>query len=73
MGEIYADAAYMSRECFDVIANKRGRAAIDVKEGTALARETSQGLRQRNRVLRDIWASGGKKDGEKRVVIIGAV
>ena len=73
MGEVYADAAYMSQECFNVIANKGGRAVIDVKEGIALARETSKGLRKRNRILRDIWASGGKKDGEKRVVIIVAV
>ena len=61
MGNVYADAAYMARECFDVVADKGGRAVIDVREGTALARFTSQGLRQRNRILRDIWASGGKK------------
>ena len=61
MGDVYADAAYMSQECFDIIADKGGRAVIDVKEGTALARETSRGLRQRNRLLRETWASGGKK------------
>ena len=49
---MYADAAYMSQECFDTIADKGGRAVIDVKEGTALTRET--------------WASGGKKRWRER-------
>jgi len=66
IGDMYADTAYMSQECFDAIAAKGGRAVIDVKEGTALASETSQGLRQRNRLLRDIWASGGKKRWKER-------
>lgn len=66
MGDVYADAAYMSQECFDTIASKGGRAIIDVREGTALARETSDGLRQRNRILREIWASGGKKRWRER-------
>ena len=66
MGDVYADAAYMSQECFDTIASKGGRAIIDVREGTALARETSDGLRQRNRILREVWASGGKKRWRER-------
>lgn len=66
LGDVSADAAYMSQECFDSIANKGGRAVIDVKEGTVFARETSSGLRWRNRLLRETWASGGKKRWRER-------
>ena len=63
----YADAAYMSRECFEAIDAKGGKAIIDLRGGTSLARAPTPGLEQRNRIVREIWDCWGcKKTWKKR-------
>ena len=61
LGKIYADAAYMYQECFDAIAKKEGQAIIDLRSGTSLAKNPTEGLKQRNKIVEKIWAYGGKK------------
>ena len=66
LGKVYADAAYRGKKCFDAVAKRGGEAIIDVPEGMSLASETSLGLRQRNRIMRTVWASGGKKQWREK-------
>ena len=63
LGNVYADAAYMSKNCFDEIAKRGGKAFIDLQTGTCLAKETektSEGLKERNRIVNEMHDYGGK-------------
>ena len=64
--KVYADAAYMYKECFDAVADKGGEALIDLRSNTSLAREpTSEGLKQRNKIVNRIQELGGKEEWKK--------
>ncbi len=65
--EAFADAAYMYRECFESIDAKGGKAIIDLRGGTSLARAPTPGLAQRNRIVRELWESSSKRSWKKRV------
>ena len=60
MGTVYADAAYIFQECFDAIDEKGGMAVIDLRGGTSLARDPTPGLKQRNRIVQELWDSSKK-------------
>lgn len=63
----YGDAAYMFKECFEAISAKGGKGIIDLRGGTSLARAPTPGLKQRNRIVREIWDCWGcKKTWKKR-------
>ena len=66
IGNAYADAAYMGRKCFESIDSKGGKAIIDLRGGTSLARGPTPGLKQRNRIVREIWDSGHCKKTWKK-------
>ena len=65
LGSVYADSAYMFKECFDEIVKRGGKAFIDLRGGTALAKETSEGLKERNRVIKEMWDYGGRTKWKK--------
>ena len=66
VGRVLGDAAYMSKKCFDVIASRGGEAVIDIHENTAIAQGPSPGLRQRNRIVREMRACEDKKDWKRK-------
>ena len=41
------------------------KAFIDLRGGTALAKEISEGLKERNRVLKEMWDYGGRAQWKK--------
>ena len=58
----------MSKECFDEIVKKQmlgSKAFIDLKGVTALAKEISEDLKERNRVLKQMWGYGGRVQWKK--------
>lgn len=57
IGKVYADAAYMYKECFEAIDIKGGRAIIDLRGGTSLSSDSTGGLKQRNRIVKEIRQS----------------
>ena len=61
MGTVYADAAYMFQECFD---------AIDEKGGTSLARDPTLGLKQRNRIVQELWDSSKKLGSKGQNIVV---
>lgn len=65
IGEAYADGAYMYKECFEAIDDKGGQAIINLRGGTSLSQDPTPGLEQRNRIVKEIWDSGGKKEWKK--------
>lgn len=66
LNNVYADAAYMYQECFDAIDDKGGTAFIDLRSGTSLAKNPSNGLKQRNKIVKKIWASKSKDEWKKK-------
>jgi IS5 family transposase len=45
LGKVYADAAYMEKDCFDAIADRGGTGVINLRSGTSLAKNPSKGTR----------------------------
>jgi IS5 family transposase len=62
LNKVYADAAYMEKDCFDAIDSRGGTALIDLRSGTSLAKNPSGGLKQRNQIVREIWKVSDKKE-----------
>jgi hypothetical protein len=66
VGNVYADGAYISKNCFDSIAQAGGNAVIAIRGGTGLVnKNASPGQLQRNRIVKEIWAAGGRKNWKK--------
>lgn len=66
IGKVYADGAYTHAKCFNAVADAGGTAIIPVRTGTCIAKgEVSAGLKQRNQLIRDKRAAGGKKAWKK--------
>lgn len=60
-GGIYADGAYISKNCFDSIVKAGGKARIAIRTGTGLVKKNpSPGQRERNRLVQEIWKAGGR-------------
>ena len=57
----------ISKTCFNAIAACDGRARIALRSGTSLARApTSEGLKERNRLVLEIQSHGGKTQWKKQ-------
>lgn len=66
IGNVYADGAYISKDCFDSIAEAGGNAVIAIRSGTGLVNKNpSPGQLQRNRIVKESWAAGGRKNWKK--------
>jgi hypothetical protein len=66
IGNVYADGAYISKNCFDSIADSGGNAVIALRSGTGLVnKNASPGQLQRNRIVYEIWAAGGRQNWKK--------
>jgi hypothetical protein len=64
---VYADGAYISKNCFDSIAKTGGKAVIPIRSGTGLVQKNpSPGQIRRNEIVREIWAAGGRKAWKKK-------
>ena len=62
----YADAAYVSQGCFDLVAERGGSAIIDVRKNMRIAETNpSEGLKQRNEIVSEIDKYGHKGWKEK--------
>lgn len=61
LGNVYADGAYPLKHCMDAIAQAGGYAVIPPRSGTCIVKENpSPGQEQRNRLIREKKAAGGK-------------
>ena len=66
IGTAYADGAYSFKQGFDAIAQSGGTPSIPIRSGTTIVRkEASPGEALRNKLLRDIWETGGKVPWKK--------
>lgn len=67
VGNVYADGAYISKQCFDSIAETGGHAVIPLRSGTGLVKKNpSPGQILRNQIVYEIWAAGGRKSWKKK-------
>jgi len=64
--DVYADDAYGFKNCFDTIASIKANAMIAVRSGTALAKNPSLGLIQRNKIVVEMWRYGGREAWKKK-------
>lgn len=65
-GKVYADGAYISKNCFDAIAATGGGAGIALRSGTGLVtKHPSDGQRLRNELVQEIRTAGGKVEWKK--------
>jgi hypothetical protein len=64
---VYADGAYISRNCFDAIAKTGAKAKIALRSGTSIVekKKISVGELLRNELVREIWKAGGKTSWKK--------
>lgn len=66
LGKVYADGAYPLKPSLDAIAEAGGQAVIPPRSGTCIVRKNpSPGQEQRNRLIRERRAAGGKKAWKK--------
>ena len=66
IGKIYGDGAYSFKENFEAIAESGGTPLIPVRSGTCLVKKNpTTGEELRNRLLENIWQSGGKSIWKK--------
>lgn len=66
IGNVYADGAYSFKQNFDVIAAAGGTPLIPIRSGTYLVqRKPSIGEELRNKLLQDIWKTGGRSAWKK--------
>jgi hypothetical protein len=63
---VYADGAYGYEKCFDAIDRIGAKAIIAIRGGTALAKKPTSGLKQRNRIVKEMWACGGRYEWQKK-------
>ena len=66
INNVYADGAYGYKNCFDAIAGIGAKAIIAIRGGTALAKNPSLGLEQRNKIVKEVWESGGRDEWKKK-------
>ena len=60
-GKVYADGAYISKNCFDAIAGTGGGASIALRTGTGFVKKNpSPGQLLRNNLVQEIRDAGGK-------------
>jgi hypothetical protein len=58
---VYADGAYISKDCFDSIVSCGARAKIALRSGTGLVKKNPlPGQLERNRLVQEIWKAGGR-------------
>jgi hypothetical protein len=66
LGNVYADGAYPLKQSLDAIALAGGHAIIPPRSGTCIVKkDPSPGQEQRNRLIRERRAVGGKKAWKK--------
>lgn len=66
VGKVYGDGAYSFKQSFDAIDEKGGTPLIALRRGTSLVKKTpSDGEVLRNRLVREMWAAGGKNKWKK--------
>lgn len=66
IGNVYGDGAYPLKQSLDAIANVGGYAVIPPRSGTCIVKKNpSPGEEQRNRLIRERRAVGGKKAWKK--------
>lgn len=66
LGNVYGDAAYPLKQSLDAIALAGGHAIIPPRSGTCIVKKgPSPGQEQRNRLIRERRAAGGKKAWKK--------
>ncbi len=64
--KVFADGAYISKSCFDAIAETGAKAMIDLRSGTSTVdKKPSPGQKLRNELVQEIWNAGGKADWKK--------
>jgi hypothetical protein len=64
--KVYADGAYISRQCFDAIASTGGMPIIAVRTGTGLVlKNPTAGQELRNNLVMDVWRKGGRSKWKK--------
>jgi Transposase DDE domain len=62
LGNIYGDGAYCLKPSLDAIASAGGYAVVPPRSGTCIVKkDASPGQQQRNRLIRERRAAGGKK------------
>lgn len=67
LGKVYADGAYLSKECFDSVAEAGGQAVIAVRANIKIARKKlTPGLRQRNKILKQMRKFEGRNSWKKK-------
>ena len=71
VNNIYADGAYISQNCFEAIVQAGAKAKIPLRTGTSLAKVRDgpgldSGLKERNRLVREIWEKGGVRHSWKK-------
>ena len=66
LGNVYGDGAYPLKQSLDAIALAGGQAVIPPRSGTCIVKkDPSPGQEQRNRLIRERRAAGGKKAWKK--------
>jgi hypothetical protein len=66
LGNVYGDGAYPTPKSLDAITEAGGHAVIPPRSGTCIVKKNpSPGERQRNRLVRERRAAGGKKAWKK--------
>lgn len=66
IGKVYADGAYISKNCFDAIAAAGGQGVIALRTGTGLVKkDPTKGQDLRNHLVRDIRKAGGRSVWKK--------
>ena len=65
VNSVYADGAYISKNCFNAIVDAGAQAKIPLRSGTSFAKirdgpNLDRGLKERNRLVREIWDNGGR-------------
>lgn len=68
IGAIYGDGAYGSKDCFEAIVKTGAKAMIALPTTTGIAKKKklSSGLIERNRLVEEIRAAGGRKEWKKK-------
>ena len=66
VGNVYADGAYISKNCFDAIAATGAQAVIALRSGTSLVKKSpSPGQALRNALVKEIWKAKGRAPWKK--------
>ncbi len=65
IGNVYADGAYTYKNCFDAIVAIGAKPVISIRTGTSLAKNPTPELVERNRIVKEMWAAGGRAGWKK--------